>query len=186
MASLATPRTLISNDPVGVREFAEQVGRVIYKPLSPGGIQEEGQHHALYARRLLPEDCGDPSISLTAHLFQEWVEHDHAVRMTVVDDRLFAVAIHARSEAARVDWRSDYDALTYEVITAPADVRAGVRKLMTGLGLRFGALDFLVTHDGSWTFLEINPNGQWAWIEEVAPAIASAIADGLTRGARVK
>jgi hypothetical protein len=31
-------------------------------------------------------------------------------------------------------------------------------------------------------YLEINPNGQWAWIEQAAPAIASAIADALTKG----
>jgi D-alanine-D-alanine ligase-like ATP-grasp enzyme len=51
---------------------------------------------------------------------------------------------------------------------------------MNRLGLRFGALDFLVRPDGTHVFLEINPNGQWAWIEQVAPAIASAIADALT------
>lgn len=80
-----------------------------------------------------------------------------------------------------VDWRSDYDALTYQVIEPPADVVQGVKNLMSTLGLRFGALDFLVTRTGEWYFLEINPNGQWAWIEqETGLAISSAIADALT------
>jgi hypothetical protein len=47
-----------------------------------------------------------------------------------------------------VDWRSDYDALTYQVIEPPADVIRGVHDLMSELGLRFGALDFLVTPTG--------------------------------------
>lgn len=48
------------------------------------------------------------------------------------------------------------------------------------LGLRFGALDFLVTPSGEWYFLEVNPNGQWAWIEqETGLPISSAIADAL-------
>ncbi len=51
---------------------------------------------------------------------------------------------------------------------------------MNRLGLRFGALDFLVTPDGEWYFLEINPNGQWAWIEqETGLPISDAIADAL-------
>jgi hypothetical protein len=32
---------------------------------------------------------------------------------------------------------------------------------------------------GDWIFLEINPNGQWAWINDLIPLIANAIADAL-------
>lgn len=34
------------------------------------------------------------------------------------------------------------------------------------LNLQFGAIDFVETPTGEFIFLEINPNGQWAWIEE--------------------
>jgi glutathione synthase/RimK-type ligase-like ATP-grasp enzyme len=52
---------------------------------------------------------------------------------------------------------------------------------MASLGLRFGAFDFLATA-GGWVFLEVNSNGQWAWIEDqTGLPIASAIADALTR-----
>lgn len=33
------------------------------------------------------------------------------------------------------------------------------------LGLSYGAIDFVLTPDNNYIFLEINPNGQWAWIE---------------------
>jgi glutathione synthase/RimK-type ligase-like ATP-grasp enzyme len=36
---------------------------------------------------------------------------------------------------------------------------------MTELNLRFGAIDFILDESGEYVFLEINPNGQWAWIE---------------------
>ena len=53
---------------------------------------------------------------------------------------------------------------------------------MRRLGLRFGALDFVVTPDDRWIFLEINSNGQWAWIEDATgQPVAAAIADALTR-----
>lgn len=114
-------------------------------------------------------------------MVQAWVEHTHAVRLTVVDDRMFAAAIHASTAEAHTDWRSDYGALRYEVTEVPSDQREAVRNLMRALGLRFGALDFLATEQG-WTFLEVNPNGQWAWIDDLAPTIAAAIADALTTG----
>ena len=38
-------------------------------------------------------------------------------------------------------------------------------RLLKELNLQFGAIDMIKTPDGSYIFLEINPNGQWAWIE---------------------
>lgn len=179
---LTVPRTLITNEPKRAQVFCEQIGEVIYKPMASSHVDHDGEARMIYATRVPPEDFGDPSIAYTAHLFQEWVEHDYAVRVAVVDGRFFATAIHAHSDAAHVDWRSDYDALAYEPVELPEHVRRGVRALMARLGLRFGALDFLVRPDGTHVYLEINPNGQWAWIDHTAPAITSAIADALAEG----
>lgn len=38
--------------------------------------------------------------------------------------------------------------------------------LLKILNLRFGAIDFILDKNGNYIFLEINPNGQWAWIEK--------------------
>jgi hypothetical protein len=117
---LSVPRTLITNDPKRAHAFCEQIGEVIYKPMASNHIDQDGEPRMIYATRLPREDFGDPDIVHTAHLFQEWVEHDHAVRVAVVDGRLFATAIHAHSDAAHIDWRSDYGALTYEPAEFPA------------------------------------------------------------------
>lgn len=46
--------------------------------------------------------------------------------------------------------------------------------------LRFAAIDMIVTPEGDHVFLEANPNGQWAWIEdETGLPIAAAMADAL-------
>jgi ATP-grasp ribosomal peptide maturase len=180
---LHIPRTLITNDPKQAQAFCEQVGEVVYKPMASTHIEQDGEPRMIYATRVPPEDFGDPGIAHTAHLLQEWVDHEYAVRVAVVDGRFFATAIRAHSDAAYVDWRADYGALTYEPTELPGHVSRGVRALMDRLGLRFGVLDLLVRPDGTHAFLEINPNGQWAWIEQAAPAIASAIADALTQGA---
>ena len=67
----------------------------------------------------------DESIRLTAHLLQAWVPKQYEVRLTVVDEVFFATRIDADSDAATVDWRTDYPALAYTPVDVPASVRAG-------------------------------------------------------------
>lgn len=38
---------------------------------------------------------------------------------------------------------------------------------MKQLGLSYGAIDFIVTKNNEWIFLEINSFGQWLWIEDL-------------------
>lgn len=177
---LRVPRTLVTNDPKTAKEFVFHVGRAVCKPFGGFGVCDEDGYRQTFTTVVTPQQCGDPSIARTMHLFQEWVPKEYEVRLTVVDDCFFAARIDAGSKAACVDWQSDYDALSYEVIETPSAVRSGVARLLRRLGLRFAALDFVVTPDGEWWFLECNPNGQWAWIEdETRMPISRALADAL-------
>lgn len=103
--------------------------------------------------------------------------------MTVVGKKVFAAAIHARSEAARVDWRSDYDSLDYEVTEPPEAVTIGMLAFLEYFGLSFGAFDFVVTPANQWIVLECNPSGAYGWLEEALELpITSALADLLATG----
>lgn len=181
---LTAPDTLITNDPEAARRFAKEHGQVVYKPLSAVGVSENEQYRLVYANRVTADDITD-TVSTTAHLFQTWVDKAYEVRLTVVDNDFFAVRIDAESPAAAIDWRTDYDQLRYSLMDTPAEVRHRVSGLLDMLMLRFAALDFVVTPDGEWVFLEANPNGQWAWLQDATGApIAAAIADALTKGPR--
>ena len=49
-------------------------------------------------------------------------------------------------------------------------------------GLNYGAWDFLVQDDGTHVALEINPEGNYSWIEEETPLpISASIASFLIR-----
>lgn len=179
---LRVPPTLVTNRPQDVIAFATEIGRpIVCKPVASPVLIEYGRLKAVYTQRLtLPELEDLRGIDTTAHLFQEWVSKDHEVRLTVVGERMFAAAIHAGSEASYEDWRSDYGALSYTTTTVPDDVAAGVRRLMERLQLRYGAADFIVGPGGEWTFLEVNPCGQWDWIQGATGLpIAEAIVDDL-------
>lgn len=179
---LHIPPTLITNRPEPVRTFAAETGySLVCKPVASPVLVEDDQLKSVYTQRLRPKDLEDlRGINTSAHLFQAWVNKEHEVRLTVVGERMFAVAIHAGSEAAHEDWRSDYGSLTYTTTEVPDQVAAGMRRLMERLQLRYGAADFIVGSDGKWTFLEVNPCGQWDWIQGATGLpIAEAIADDL-------
>lgn len=180
---LRPPRTLITNVGSAVSDFVGELGgRVIYKPMSPGVLGEQGTVRVLNASFVTSECIDNAAIARTAHTFQQWVDKIFDARVTVVGDRCFGVAIHAASEQARVDWRADYDALEYTIIDVPAEVRGGIHRYLRRFDLLFAAFDFSVDHDGRWWFLEANPNGLWAWLQErVDLPIAGAIADLLAK-----
>lgn len=180
---LSVPRTLITNDPAEVTRFsADAGGSMVYKTLTSMGLDRDGQPAAVYTSIVGSADTRDPSIGLTAHTFQEWVEKKTEARVTVVGDQCFAVAIHAGSPASSIDWRADYDAVSYTVIDLPPDLVTKLRRYLDRFGLVYGAFDLIESPDGAWYFLECNPNGQWGWIaEETGLPIADAFARALLR-----
>ncbi len=103
------------------------------------------------------------------------------MRLTVVGPRFLAVRIDTGSGRARTDWRSDYDSLTYQIIDIPSETKAAVASYMKLAGLNYGAFDFLVQADGNMVTLEINPEGNYSWIEEETTLpISESVADFLT------
>ncbi len=157
---LTVPRSLVTNVGAQVREFAAEVSALVYKSLSPGVVTEQDEVRIIYTSRLTVDDVDDSAIGLCCHLFQEWIPKAFDVRLTVVGDRFFAVAVHADSPEATVDWRCRYGDLRYEVCQTPDAVCRGVMTYLRAFGLTFGAFDFSVTPDDRWWFLECNPAGQ--------------------------
>jgi hypothetical protein len=97
------------------------------------------------------DDLMDPAIGLTAHLFQEQVPKEFDARITVIASDCFGVAIYARSPAARVDFRADYDAVSYAPLTLPPELPGQLRMYLDRFGLACGAFDFVVTPGGETT-----------------------------------
>ena len=177
------PATLVTNVADDVRRFAAEQGDIIVKSLAEPIIAEAGSQKAIWTRRVAATELAElAGLEVTTHLFQEWIPKAHEIRLTMVGKRHFAVAIHARSAGTLVDWRTDYDALTYEVIDCPTEVSEQAHVFLSAAGLTYGAFDFIVTADTEdYIFLECNAAGQWGWLaEECGLPIAEAIADELT------
>jgi D-alanine-D-alanine ligase-like ATP-grasp enzyme len=54
-------------------------------------------------------------------------------------------------------------------------------ELMSRLSLTYGAIDLILTPDGRYLFLEVNPNGQWLWLDDMLSlGISRAVAKWLS------
>lgn len=81
----------------------------------------------------------------------------------------FATAIHSQDYAeTEVDWRAwdlcDFS-LRHEPIELPNRIAVSCQSITAHYGLSYSAIDLVLGQDGTYYFLEMNPNGQWAWIE---------------------
>jgi ATP-grasp ribosomal peptide maturase len=186
---LSVPRTLVTNSPTAVTRFAagSRTGLVL-KPLSTNLIWEEHTYKMGWTRRLSEQDLADlRGVDVTAHQLQDWAPKRFECRAVVVGAEIFAVAIHAGSADAYIDWRSDFPSLRYEVMQLPDAVIAGLKSFMAELGLVYGAFDLVIGvdqqgQDRVW-LLECNPGGQYGFLEGVTDVpITSALVDLLAKG----
>jgi glutathione synthase/RimK-type ligase-like ATP-grasp enzyme len=161
-AGLPLPRTLVTSDPDEARAFLDACG--------PDGAIHKALH-AIEAdwrttRRVGPDDLARlASLPLAPVIFQERVPGVD-VRVTVVGDQLFAADLDARDTVSPDDFRPVTHLCRVAACELPDRIAAGLRRLMADLGLVYGAADFRRRDDGSWAFLELNPSGQWGFVEE--------------------
>ena len=181
----ACPDTLISNDPDEIRAFCDrQGGRIVAKPLRLGFFDYGDVQTATYTTAVGAADLAtDDSLVVAPVIYQRHLEKRCDVRVTIVGDSIYAAAIHSQDvDSARVDWRrSDVD-LEHQVHALPDDIATACRRLMKALNLRFGAVDLVLTPNDQYYFLEINPNGQWLWLEDkLGFPISQEIVEWLSR-----
>ena len=130
------------------------------------------------------EESDAPAIKVAPAIFQREISKRSDIRVIVVDDQIFSTRIESQAHAdTRVDWRRGARTdLVHETITLPDDVSLACTEITRSLGLRFAAIDLVEDKSGNFWFLEANPNGQWAWIEQRTGApISSTIADSLSK-----
>jgi hypothetical protein len=168
----AIPATMVTQEPDELRTFFKMhQGRVIVKPLSSGYIERTGEEKdsLIYTNLVNKYHLDDLSdLFLCPTLFQQFIQKQFDVRITVMDGDVHAVKLKASEGTGeqRCDIRrNNMSDVVYEAISLPAIIDTGIRKLVAHYKLRFAAIDMAVATTGEWYFFEVNPNGQWAWLD---------------------
>ena len=191
---LDVPDTLITNDPEELAEFCGGHGGTIAVKQLRGGLvarEKDLQTLFIYTHKVSQHEIYQhkADIRLAPILAQEYVPKRMELRVTIVGKRIFACAIHSQEdEWTKHDWRRypDLSRLKHETYALPDDIESKLVRLMDELGLNFGAVDLILTPDQRYVFLEVNPSGQWGWIEELTGMrISSALCHLLCSGTRV-
>lgn len=185
---LATPRTLMTNDPAEARAFvASCPDGAIAKMLSAFAILDEaGEEQVVFTTSLDAAHLERlDGLRFAPMVFQEQIRKQIELRITVVGSRMFAAAVDSQSLAgAEVDWRERGVALlaSWTPYVLPPEVERALARYMERIGMQYSAIDMLVEPGGRHVFLEANPAGECFWLENFAPhfPLTEAIADVLT------
>jgi len=159
------PRTQVSRDLLELRNFASanEFG-TICKPIFHGMFVDEASSYSVYTRRVTPESFDKDSVKICPVLLQEEIVRSADVRATFIGPRCFVADI--KGDPSLVDWRDPDVPVSYSASSLSDEVQRMCRAMLAKLGLIYGAFDFVRTPKGDLVFLEVNPTGEWAWLED--------------------
>lgn len=155
-AGFRVPRTLVTQDPGRAREFCESLGYdVVAKPVRGDRLAP------VLTGRVTPELLrDDAAIRSSPCIYQELVAGGRHLRVNVFGERCLAYLI----ESDQLDWRVPLTA-SVRPTELDAELRDALGQYVADLGLRMGCLDLKLSPSGEPVFLEINPQGQFLFLE---------------------
>jgi hypothetical protein len=159
------PRTLVSRDPLELQRFANanKFG-TICKPIFHGMFVDEASAYSVYTRRVTPKSFDADSVKICPVLLQEEIVRSADVRATFIGPQCFVADI--KGDSSLVDWRDPDLPVSYSASSLNHDVQRMCKEMLARLDLKYGAFDFVRTPEGDLVFLEVNPTGEWAWLED--------------------
>ena len=151
---LLMPRSYIVNSYDGINFM---YNNIIIKP-----VTSNGKLLPIYTNYLEMDEDKDKDIRVTPIYLQQYIKKEYEVRVVIMADVTFAVRIDCNTD---LDWRRDYENHKYRLIKCPEKIKQQCLKMMKSWEISFAAIDFIVNDNNEWFFLEVNPNGQWLWLE---------------------
>lgn len=133
----------------------------IIKPLTTGKVISDNLCEIIQTSEI--KSLVEEDISLTPLYIQKYINKDYELRITIVNDKVFPVKIIPCNE---IDWRIEQEKNKYSLISVPSQIEDKCFEMLKRMNLKFGAFDFVINKSGEYIFLEVNPNGQWLWLEE--------------------
>ncbi|WP_308720751.1 hypothetical protein [Komagataeibacter xylinus] len=172
------PLTLVTND--SEADVPGMIGnRIALKSVDTVLLQDELHQYFGYTNLIDWTACADKYFHLAPATCQSIIAPKLDLRVTIVGDRLWCDAVMDQHGGIDGDWRvRPKNELSYQDYDLPADVAERCRSLVRDLGLRYGAIDLALSGERYW-FIEINPTGEWGWLDRDGRGLSAAIAEEL-------
>ncbi|TIN70893.1 MAG: RimK-like protein [Mesorhizobium sp.] len=177
------PETVITNDKTA--DVPGLVGQKLAIKSVDTVLLSEGSHqHFGYTILIDWSDCIDMDFHTVPVTCQALLSPKLDLRVTLVGERLWCSTVETDEGVIEGDWRlRPKTELVYKGHQLPAEVERRCRALMGVLGLRYGAIDLALSAGRYW-FIEINPTGEWGWLDRDGRGISEAIAQELASEVR--
>lgn len=168
--NMYVPDTIVTNNPSNLRDFYDKhKGNICFKLQKGAVIKTPKGNKIIYTNKVNKEQIKNASL-VSGHpsLFQKYINKEFEIRIIATDKTTTGIAIHSQnSEISKVDYRRyDMENVKYNNIELPKNVKKFCSNMLLHYGLHFGAFDFIYSKNKEYVFLELNPNGQWLWLEE--------------------
>ena len=184
---LELPPTLVTNNPDEFLDFyGRHNGNVISKLAGFTFHHSLSNHFMRFTEVVSKRAVGyAAAIQYCPVILQAYVPKELELRITVVGRQVFAAEIHSQeTHHTQHDWRRyDLGHTPHLAHDLPPQIEDRCVRLVERLGLCYGTIDMILAPDGRYVFVEINPNGQYLWIEQqTGLPISAAICDLLMAG----
>ena len=165
---LNVPKSLITNSAKKADTFLKNNVSSIIKPISNGLQVLSEATYSIYTTEIESnyfEDI-DPATTFETPVFlQEKITNKADIRVTLVGNKLFAVRIE-KEDKSEVDWRKPSIIKKYSLIELPKSLESKLLNLNKSFDLIYSAIDLIEMPNNQYVFLEVNPVGEWVWLEK--------------------
>lgn len=169
-AGLSIPDTLVSSNYSDVCEFAKRCGgNMLVKSIytMPFLNEDTTEMFGIYSSIITKSELTSFSVKACPNIYQAYIEKKAELRISYANGQIMSCSIDSQSsEKTKIDWRNyDFGKVKHTTYNLPEDIHRKFVKFMTHLGLKYGQIDMILTPDEEYIFLEVNPSGQWGWIQ---------------------
>lgn len=165
------PETLVTNNKAELLNFYSHHSQVISKQLSAlYNFQVNVEHLSSIGTTLIT----DKQIELLPDrfaitLFQKYIVKELEIRVFFFKDRFFSMAIFSQNDSkTQIDYRHYNTENPNRNIPfdLPLEIELKLKEFNQKTGHTTGSFDLILTPEGKYYFLEINPSSQFHWVSQ--------------------
>ncbi len=172
--NLQIPETLISNDSTDIDELVKSHAKVITKAIYNNDFTfiyrgkkiKISLTTQIVTKPIIPGNHREPGVPI---LFQQYIEKKYELRIFYLKGKFFPMAIFSQeNEKTKIDFRNYDDERPNRCVPyiLPKEIEQKLHSFMKAIDMNCGSIDMIYTPEGEYVFLEVNPVGQYQWLEK--------------------
>lgn len=162
------PESIITNIAQEAKFFIEKNNQdCVIKPIKSGSVSDNSGSEIIFTSSIKKKTMTDEErIAAFPIYLQENIHKQYDLRCIVVGEHVYCAQIDSQcDEEGKIDWRKSRKYLNHSIHKLPLEIERKCIEITKRLGLNYSAIDLILDKSGKYTFLECNPNGQWAWLQ---------------------